>query len=552
MGIALGNRRARRATVVLAGFLALSACSGGGTTDNSNEAPEEVELVVETPEAAGEVDSVAWGLYAEPQSLDYAYSYDLPPNTVISNVCESLLRIGPDFAVEPNIAESVDHPDDLTYVYEIREGVQFHSGGTVTADDVVFSLNRHVDPDVGSYWGALFSNVESIEKTGPMQVTMKLLRPDAVINDLMAVVPGIVESEEFVTAAGDDYGSPKGGVDCTGPFSVAEWDTGSSITLERFDEYWDEDRRALASEFSFKFIQDPAARSNALLSGELDGMYDVPPQSLSRLEQSGVGKLFYGRQTSQASLIVGNLEGSLRDVRIRRALSLAIDREGYIEAALKGQGEPSKSFVSKLTWGTGPASQVYAEAYEALPSVEQDIEAATALVEEAGAPDSPIVLAVNASATNQGLLATEVEAAGERIGLDVEVRSLPADSYGALFGSAEAREGVDLFYTSFYADIASPLEIYYQTFTSTAFSNYAGWKSKEYDRLIRQALAQTDPVEQAEITVKAQEIAVEELLWIPIALNDNSVFMNNRITGAPATNAYLYFPWANLVGASAG
>jgi peptide/nickel transport system substrate-binding protein len=548
MTSAPGSRRAGWGAAIVVAALAMSACTSGSS--NSNEDPAEVELSVDTPQASGELDSVSWGLYAEPQSLDYAYSYDLPPNTVISNVCESLLRIGPDFSVEPNIAESVDHPDPLTYVYEIREGVRFHSGGTVTADDVVFSLKRHVDPDVGSYWGGLFSNVESIEKTGSMQVTMKLLRPDAVINDLMAVVPGIVESKKFVTAQGDAYGSPQGGIDCTGPFEVQEWSTGSSITLSRFEDYWDEERRALSKEFSFRFIQDPAARANALLSGELDGLYDVPSQSLSRLERSGVGKLYFGEQTSQASLIVADLAGPLSDVRIRQALSLAIDREGYIDAALKGRGEPSKSFVSKLTWGTGPASDVYAEAYEALPSTDQDLAAAEKLVAEAGAPDEPIVVAVNASATNQGLLATEVEAAGKKIGLDVEVRSLPADSYGALFGSAEAREGIDLFYTSFYADIASPLEIYYQTFTTKSFSNYAGWKNKEYDRLITEALAESDPVEQAKITVQAQKLAVEELLWIPIALNNNSVFMNNRITGAPATNAYLYYPWAASVGAS--
>jgi peptide/nickel transport system substrate-binding protein len=533
--------------VLLVASLALAACSSGGEDAKPDK---DVKLVTSSPAAKGDVESVTWGLYAEPQSLDYAYGYDLPPNTVISNVCESLLRIGPDFAVEPNIAESFNHPDPLTYTYEIREGVQFHSGGSVTADDVVFSLNRHLDEEVGSYWGGLFSNVESISKSGPMQVTMKLIRPDNVINELMAVVPGIVENEEYVTAKGKDYGSPTGGIDCTGPFELKEWSTGESITLSRFDGYWDQARRAKSSEFSFRFIQDAAARSNALLSGDLDGLFDVPASSFAQLEASGVGNMYFGAQTSQASLIVADLEGPLADVNVRRALSLAIDREGYINAALKGHGEPSKSFVSKLTWGSGPERDVYAAAYEALPSTEQDLEEAKSLVSEAGKPDRPIVLAVNASSPGQSLLATEVEAAAERVGLDVTVKSVPADAYGALFGSAEAREGVDLFYTSFYADIASPLAIYYQTFTSKSFSNYAGWVNEEYDQLIEDALAESDPVAQAEATVKAQKIAVEDLLWIPIALGDNSVFMNKRITGAPATNAYLYYPWAASVGSA--
>jgi peptide/nickel transport system substrate-binding protein len=213
-------------------------------------------------------------------------------------------------------------------------------------------------------------------------------------------------------------------------------------------------------------------------------------------------------------------------------------------------GEPSKSFVSKLTWGKGPQRDVYQEAYDALPSVDQDLAQAKKLVAEAGAPTAPIVIASSPLDPAIPVLANEVQAAAGRIGLKAEIKTIPADSYGALFGDAKAREGIDLFYTTFYADIADPLEIYAQTFTSTAFSNYAGWKNATYDALITKGLGEADPVKRAQITVQAQKIAVDELLWLPIALTSNTLFLNKRITGTTATNAYVYYPWAAELGAA--
>ena len=506
-------------------------------------------LTATTPAPSGEVDRVTWALYAEPQSLDWVYGYDYPPNTVLANVCESLLRIGPDFAVQPNLAETVENPDPRTWVYTLREGVRFHSGAQMTADDVVFSLNRHMDPDVGSYWTTAFTNVDTIRKTGPLEVTVRLKQPDALFNQVMAVPPGVVEREASVKEAGEDYGTPDEGVDCTGPFSFDRWDKGQAITLRRFDGYWDGGRRAKTGSLRISFIQDATARVNAMLSGAVDGGFQPPAAGVRKLERSGVGKVYRGPQTSTMNLIVADVnEGPLADARIRRALSLAIDRRGFIKAALNGFGEPSRAVASKLTWGQ-ETRDVYAKAWDALPPAEQDVEAAKRLVADAGAPSQQIVMAGNSADPTVQVMANEVQAAGGRIGLDVKVKILPADAYGALFGDAKAREGIDLFWTTWYADIADPLQIY-QNWESESFANYGGWKDPEYDELIATALREEDPVKRADLVVRAQEMVSRELPWIPIAQVPNTVFLNKRITGAPASNAYLYYPWAAGIGAA--
>ncbi|MDQ3404000.1 MAG: ABC transporter substrate-binding protein, partial [Actinomycetota bacterium] len=111
------------------------------------------------------------------------------------------------------------------------------------------------------------------------------------------------------------------------------------------------------------------------------------------------------------------------------------------------------------------------------------------------------------------------------------------------------REGIDLFYTSWYADVADALQIY-QNWESTSFANYGGYDDPAYDALYAKALAESDPVRRAEIVADLQKTVTEQLLWLPIAHAPNSVFMNKRITGAPATNAYLYYPWAAQLGAA--
>lgn len=540
----------RTSVLLLGGALAVAlagtACSS--PQEDAEQAPE-LELVVDTPAASGEVDEVRWSLGAEPSTLDWVYSYDYPPNTVLSNVCESLLRIDSGFEIQPGLAESYEQVDDLTWEYTIRDGVTFHDGSPLTADDVAFSLNRHLDPDVGSYWGGFFANVDSIEATDERTVTMRLNQPDAVVNQMLAVAGGVIESRDFVERRGDQYGTPDGGLNCTGPFALDEWRKGESITLTRYDDYWDTERAAQAASIEFDFVRDPSAETNALLSGDLDGTFGVESAAVPKIEDSGVGQVWYGPNTATNNLTVADLEGPLEDVRIRQALSMALDREGFSQVATNGVSEPSKAVASSLTWGTGEARDVYAQAWDDLPSAEQDVEAARQLVEEAGAPDEPIVIAAVMSNSSAAVLANEVRDAGERIGLEVDIKSVAADAYTALFSDPAAREGIDLFSNGWYADVADPLVIYVN-WQSDNFANYAGWESAEYDRLVARALAEYDPVARAEIVVQMQEIVTEQMLWIPVVQSPNSVFMNASITGAPATNAYLYYPWAAQIGAA--
>ncbi|WP_327165762.1 ABC transporter substrate-binding protein [Streptomyces zaomyceticus] len=536
---------ATRVTIaVLSPVAVLAACAGPPGT--GSDAPgTSYTLSAGTPKPEGDIDSFTWAVYAEPPTLDYTVAFDYPQNTILSNVCESLMRWTPGLTLEPGLAEKATNPDPKTWVYDLRSGVRFHDGRTMTADDVVFSLGRQTDPNNAAAWAQNFQNVASVRKTGPLQVTVELKKPDSQFPQYMATAAGVVASKAGVTAAGKDYGT-SGGLACTGPFELESWQKGQSLELDRFDGYWG--KRAKAGKAVFRFLTDPSARTNALLSGEADGGYLIPTESYARLRGSGVGTLYFGEGLSTVNVNITNIKGPLGDVRVRQALSLALDRSGFVKAGLGGAGTVTNSLTTRAAWA-GASEETRKAAFAGLPPTERDIEKARALVEQAGATGKTLTVATSSIGQDVSLLATAVQAAGSRIGLNINLKSVAPNAFTALFTDPEAREGIDMFPLTYYDSITDPLDLL-TNFRTGAYLNFAGYSDKRYDELVDRATATYDRDSRLRIETELQKQAAEQLPWIPVAEWPTALFLNKRITGAPTTIAYMYYPWAADVGAA--
>ena len=541
------RRRTPRLTAIVAGglgaALALSAC----TAPEPDSAAPDWEYTTETGAPSGDIDSYSWVSYAEPYSLDYAYAFDYADNQVLANVCESLLRLNPDYTLSPGLAESFDHPTPETWVYTIRDGVTFHDGTPLTAADVVASMNRHLDPAVGSSWYSVYQNVVSIEQTGDREVTVTEASADSQFNLAMGGSAGVVESAATLAEKGADYGNSTGGVNCTGPFSFGEWRSGESLTLERYDDYWDDALRAQSGEVKFVFMNDANARVNAMKSGDVDGGWMLPYEGIAQLKSAGTGDVYFGLNTAVSSLIVSNLEGPLGDARVRKALLMALDREGIVEAASKGYGEVTNALTTESVW-VGASEQGLADAFEGLEEYPYDVEAAKALIEEAGATGEEIVLATAPISSDFAVIAQATAAAAESIGLDATIETVTPSAYTALFSDPAAREGVDLFYTVWYLSSPDPLEMY-SVLRTGEFSNYGNWSDPEFDQVVNEAIAIDDAAARSEKTAEAQRIANEQLPWLPLSTAPMSVFLGERISGVAPSIAFLYYPWAATIGA---
>ncbi|HCY14248.1 MAG TPA: peptide ABC transporter substrate-binding protein [Gammaproteobacteria bacterium] len=503
-----------------------------------------------TGKPTGEIDSITWYTFYRPAFGLVTFQFgDYPEAMIAANLCESLVRINPDFSLTPGVA-SWEQVDATTYNYTIRDGARFWDGQPVTAEDVVFSLGLHKIPERGSIYFMAHLNVDSITATGDKTVQVKLLQPDNTWTGQMAGPAGAIYQKAHTEAAGGDWGGPAGLVMCTGPYKPGKWAPGESLEIVRNDNYWNDEFGQLVRSVNFVWPQDPATVANAMNSGEIDGGWDVPPASMNALRSSKAGKLYVGPPGTafqNLSLIVGNFEqGPLADVRVRQALSMAVDRKGMSKAAYSGGAVPLYSVVTEGLFSY--AEDIFKGAANKI-AVERDIEGAKALMKEVGDLDRPVVFAFPSGDTLGTELAAAVESAANRADIPFKVVGLPNNQYGALFYDPAAREGIDVWFTIYFSIARDPLEVLDLVMGPGSVFNYGGYSNDEVADLLTRAKAETDPVARAKLVVEIQDIFVRDLPWIPLLAPGVRVFENNRLTGAPKTFVYLNYPWAADLGA---
>jgi peptide/nickel transport system substrate-binding protein len=499
-----------------------------------------------TPAAVGQVDSVTWATYREVNTLDPIYAFDYPENTVIYSMCESLLWQQPDGSIAPGIT-TLSRPDDLTMVFTVRDGVTFWDGSPLTADDIVFSLQREMDPTLGGFYGAVFARVDSIEATAPNEVTITLSQPDFFLEGELASTPGIIVSKAFVEAQGAAFGTPDGGTMCTGPFQFDSWSVGDRLTVTSYDGYWNGAPKVAS--IDFVGVPDENTLTSGLLSGDIDGSYVPAISTIDRLASDPAVTVTDGPSYASAALIISNLSGTLADVNVRTALSMALDREGVISAAFHEKASLPRAVANPGTWGYAP--EVFSAAWDELPEPTQDVEGARAMIEAAGATGKPLVLATSNELAPIMTMANAVKAAAEEIGLTVELRTVSAANYINLFVDPSAREGIDGFVTVNYPDYADPAALYATYGVPDGSQNFNGYSNEEVTALFDEARTTADPAARATLVTQAQALLQQDLPWIGIANPDTVLVTSSDLTGAPASFTYMFSPWpAGLGGAN--
>ncbi|HEY7145452.1 MAG TPA: ABC transporter substrate-binding protein [Streptosporangiaceae bacterium] len=548
----------KAAVVAAAAAVAAAACSSGGNGGSSGSAGTASSgsgqaTVNTTPSAKGPISSFSWDLpYGEPPSLDPTQAVAYSQNTVLSNLCEGLLRVNPDNTYQPVLASSFSNPTPTTWVYNIRKGVTFWDGKPLTAADVAYSLNRNLSPKVASLWAdPWYTDVKSIAATGPMQVTITTGHPDHVLNQMLATAAGVVGEAAYTKQQGKAYGTAQGGLMCTGPFKMGKWTPGVGITIQRYPGYWDTSNRAKAGQVNFKFVTDPAALTNALLSGAIDGTYEVPISAVDKLRSTGVGKFYLGKSTEFGTLSITSKPGPIQDTRIRRALELAIDRPAIARSIFHGTAKPIYSLVFPAVWSYGKST--LQDAYNKLPNRNVDLAQARKLVQQAGSPSQPLLVLVSAGDPSAVSIAEYVQAAAGQAGLKVKIVQQPPAQALAIPFEPSARKHYDLMLQiSGYYDIPEPLEQPLMNWLPGALFNYNNYNDPKVAGILNKASATVDPGQRAALVNQAQAIAQgQQIATLPLVNFDERLFMNKRITGAVASlPSSLYYPWAVGVGAA--
>lgn len=428
-------------------------------------------------------------LTGEPDTLDPATSTIYTGAQVYDNIFSKLIDIDENNAFYGVLATAWNQVDETTWVFDLREGVTFHNGEPFTAEDVVYTFNRILDPATASGYAPLFDQIEAVEATTPTQVTFKLKAPFGPFLTNLANNGQIVNQKAI--ESGDPARNPIG----TGPFKFVEWVQGDHISLVKNESYFIPERPFLDG-VDFRFMLVDQSRIEALRAGELDWVDAVPLQQLPALSQDPE----FTYVTSPTAgipdfLALNTTKAPLDNPALREAIATALDLEQIRAIAYFGAGETgSEEVPSGSPWfgGTNP--------YAGGPNVEK----AKQILADAGIT-TPLTINYLGLPQYPELLKTGevVREQLKAIGIDLAIEPVDVSVWFERFVTG------DYEMTSAYQErTIDPDNFYALVLKSGGSINTTGYANPAFDDLVDQARLETDEAKRKELY-----LAVRDMVW---------------------------------------
>lgn len=318
--------------------------------------------------AAEAKDTLVIGINLEPPHLDpTAGAAQAIDSVVYQNIFQGLTQIDATGTVQPSLAESWDiSADGLTYTFHLKPGVKFQDGSDLDAGDVVFSLNRAMDPNTENAQKPLFAAIDKVEAKDALTAVVTLKHPQGSFLYNMGWGDAVIVAPE---TAADNKVHPVG----TGPYKLADRVEGASITLQAMPG-----AEVAIKTVTFKVIADPSAQVSALLAGDIDYLPGFQAaELLERFKSDGRFVVNVGSTEGETILAMNNADPALKDIRVRQALSHAVDKQELLDGIYSGYGTIIGSHFA-------PHNPAYVDLTGTYPL---DLEKAKALLKEAGYGD---------------------------------------------------------------------------------------------------------------------------------------------------------------------
>lgn len=479
------------------------------------------------------------GLASEPTAADPHYHQTTPNEAFLSHIFEPLVAMSPDMVLQPALAESWQAIDDNTWEFKLDPKARFSNGEAFTANDVIYSFCRILNNETAIGGGAtnVARRIVDIQAPDAQTVHLKTASPYPVLPNELARIPmiwsGIATFENLTYAPQEgcgvtsawptvtDFNAGKPVIG-TGPYTLKSYVKGSGITLERNENYWGKTPNHWQT---IQMTAVPAAgpRLTGLLSGDFDLIENPAARDLKRISDSGfeyevkpsVRIMFFQLDVGRApSPFVKSPKGPndnpLQDVRVRQALSMAIDRKTLVDRIMDGIATPANQYLPEGMFGS----------IEGAPALEYNPARAKELLAEAGYPDGfeLTLSATNNRYINDGQLTQAIAQYLSRIGVKTSVDTMTSSVYfprrakldfSASLGGWGSETGEASNFIQYWVTTRNP-EL------GVGSSNYGGYSNAELDAAYLEAIRTMDDARRSELLQQSVNLALKDMAHIPL------------------------------------
>lgn len=484
------------------------------------------------------------GLKLEPSSIDPHYHNLSPNNAFARHLFDRLVHTDEKQRLKPGLAISWKPITDTTWEFKLRRGVKFHDGSPFTADDVLFTFERAPNVEASPSSFALYTKGKKLTKIDDHTIHITTERPYPLMPNDVSII-NIISKKHGEGAKTGDYNSGKAAIG-TGPYKFVEWVPGDRLVLEKNPDYWGE--KAKFDKVVFKPIKSPPARVAALLAGDVEMIDDVPTADIARLKNEpnvvlsqGVSNrviylhLDHDRDNSPFVTGTGG-KNPLKDLRVRMAISKAINRKAIVAQVMEGIALPAGQLLPEGFFGVSPK----------LKPEPFDAEGAKKLLAEAGwgGGFGLTIHGPNDRYINDAKIAQAIGQMLTRIGIKTKVETMPKSVYfrRASRGGPEKTPEFSFIlvgWGSGTGEASSPLKSLLHTYDKArgfGASNRGRYSNPEVDKLVEDALATVDDAKREKLLQKATEVGIGDLGIIPLHYQVNTWATRKGLAYTPRTD----------------
>ncbi len=477
----------------------------------------------ETPKDGG---TLIIALPKDPVTLDPSFAMDAYSLQIIDQIFDTLVTYDEKANLSPNLALSWSNPSPTTWEFKIRNDVKFHNGRKMTAQDVVWSMNRMLDPETKVPRQQLYM-VKSVTAADGQTVKFELDEPFGPFLDILTHPSLSVMPKEAVTAAGSDFARHPVG---TGPFKFVSWQSDQGVVLERNPGYWMGSPHL--SRVIIRPIPETSVAEQQLETGDVHVIADVLPDDMERLQKQGLlhvapGFGYYyicfNMKPDATSMVKKYGKNPLADIRVRKAISMAFDVRGAITALYPALGGEIQAFAP-----LSPSSWAYDKSVEAA-AIPYDPAAAKRLLAEAGYPDGLTLEILAMSDAARQSIAQILQFSLAQIGVNATIVS---PEFGVLLARANDQDfDIGVFG---WGGTPDPHYCLYPLLSSKnrgPGGNNAWYSNASVDEALEKAVAVGDIPERKEFYRKVLEQAVMDVPHIPLFWKPELLGVSNKVHG---------------------